>query len=113
MNVRQITLAHELDAAWIIALWKMIHGGDPAPETVAVEVVTAMTPFLKGAANSLTFQQLEKQFNNIGVQVTDSEAAGAHVEELSVPHPRQYCFKFKGQTICIQLPLPRAVKAAV
>src|SRR2546423_13592409 len=24
--------AHQLDAAWIIALWKAIHGGDPAPE---------------------------------------------------------------------------------
>ena len=36
MQVSERVFAHELDAAWIIALWKAIHGGDPAPEAVAV-----------------------------------------------------------------------------
>jgi len=32
MHIREIVLARELDAAWIIALWKAIHGGDGGPE---------------------------------------------------------------------------------
>ena len=30
-NPREIELAHERDASWLIALWLAIHGGDPAP----------------------------------------------------------------------------------
>ena len=76
MNLRQqITLAHEPDAAWIIALWKFIHGGDPGPERVAAEVIAAMAPYLNGAAETLSFEQLEKQFATLGAQVTDCAMA--------------------------------------
>jgi hypothetical protein len=104
MNIRQITLAHELDAAWIIALYKHVHGGDPGPERVAAEVIAAMAPYLNGAAEPLTFQQLETKFSTLGAQVTESETPQARIEDNHSQQPHQYCFKFKGQTICIQLP---------
>src|SRR5262245_50987689 len=104
MTIRNIALAHELDAAWIIALWKAIHGGDPSPETVAAEAIAALAPYLHGAADSLTFGQLEKGFGNLGVQVTESAGAEAAVEEDRIIRPRQYCFKFQGKTICTELP---------
>lgn len=114
MPIREIYLAHELDAAWIIALWKAIHGGDPSPEAVAAEAIAALAQYLRGAEYSFSFQQLEKQFANLGVQVTErSEEAGAKVAARptgeKTPAERvfrihQYCFKFKGQTICAELP---------
>src|SRR5690349_17035449 len=92
---REIVLAHEPDAAWIIALWKAIHGGDPAPETVAAGVIAAMAPYLKQFGETFSAKQLETGFNGLGVQVTQP-----HVEALAQPAievqrpPRQYCFKF-------------------
>lgn len=38
-----ITIAYELKAAWIIALWKAIHGGDPSPEQVAIQAIAALS----------------------------------------------------------------------
>jgi HPt (histidine-containing phosphotransfer) domain-containing protein len=88
MTIQNIVLAHERDAAWIIALWKAIHGGDPAPEIVAAQAIASLAQYLHGAANSLSFSQLEKG------------------------RPRQYCFKFQGKTICTELPQVKHTQAA-
>jgi hypothetical protein len=105
MSVNNLQLAHELDAAWIIALWKAIHGGDPAPEAVAAQVIIAVAPYLKAAEDTLTFPQLERQFKTLGAEVTNG--AGAAKTEAAF-HIHQYCFKFKGNTYCVQLPTPVA-----
>ena len=55
MDIREMYLAHELDAAWMIALWETIHG-------------------------TLSDDD-DRQF-----------------------HAHQYCFKFKGETYCTELP---------
>lgn len=102
----EFVLAHEPDAAWIIALWKAIHGGDPSPEAVAAGVIGVMAPYLRGFGGGLTTQQLEQGFESLGVQVTLP-----HTESRSEPLqsiPRQYCFKFQGKTICITLPTVKA-----
>src|SRR5581483_2262512 len=99
-NVREIVLAHEPDAAWIIALYKAVHGGDPGPETVAAAVIAAMAPYLKGFSDAFTTKQMEAGFESLGVKVTQPTA-----EELTATQrPRQYCFKFQGKTICVTLP---------
>lgn len=103
----EIVLAHEPDAAWIIALWKAIHGGDPSPEAVAAGVVATMAPYLRGFSETFTAQQMEAGFETLGVKVTQPQ-----VEALQEPgqpvRPRQYCFKFQGKTICITLPRVQA-----
>jgi hypothetical protein len=116
MSVPKVVLAHELDAAWIIALWKAIHGGDPSPEAVAAEAIAALAQYLRGAEYSFSFAQLEKQFANLGITVTeragDDEASAAKTKTpatRSIDQPtyhryRQYCFQVGGQTICAQLP---------
>lgn len=107
MQLKEIVLAHEPDAAWIIALWKAIHGGDPAPEVVAASVVGVMAPYLRGFGETFTAQQMEAGFKTLGVTVTQPAA-----EELAEPGrvsiSRQYCFKFQGKTICITLPTVKA-----
>jgi hypothetical protein len=117
MPIPEVVLAHELDAAWIMALWKAIHGGDPSPEAVAAEAIAALAPYLSGAEYSFSFAQLEKQFANLGIKVTEhsEEAArsgGAKAKTSAAkttpePEPyriRQYCFQVGGQIICAQLP---------
>src|ERR1022692_2176178 len=70
LKEKEIVLAHEPDAAWIIALWKAIHGGDPAPEAVAAGVIASMAPYLRSFGETFTAQQLEAGFETLGVKVT-------------------------------------------
>jgi hypothetical protein len=103
MSLHNLQLAHELDAAWIIALWKAIHGGDPAPELVAAQVIASLAPYLKASENTLTLPQLEKQFKTMGADVVEKDGE-AQAKTETVFQNRQYCFKFKGVTYCVQLP---------
>jgi len=64
----EIFEARQLDAAWLIAVWKAIHGGDPDPEAVAAELIAALAQYLNGADFKVTFVQLERQFANLSVQ---------------------------------------------
>jgi hypothetical protein len=115
MSNHDVVLAHELDAAWIIALWLAIHGGDPGPETVAAQAIAALAPYLTGAQSSFSFSQLQTQFATLDIKVTESheeaaaEAHGKKTKARSIDEPqpqrnRQYCFQVGGKTICAQLP---------
>jgi hypothetical protein len=118
MSVPEVVLAHELDAAWIIALWKAIHGGDPSPEAVAAEAIAALAQYLRGAEYSFTFGQMEKQFASLGIKVTErtveTGAQGSNAKpnaatQRDIQQPgfhqyRQYCFQVNGKTVCAQLP---------
>ena len=105
---REFTLAHELDAAWIIAIWKLIHGGDPGPEAVAAEAIAALAQYVRPSESSFTFSQLQKQLASVGIQVVEhdveSGATAEAIDEPRFPVYRQYCFKVGGQTVCTQLP---------
>src|SRR5579862_6492108 len=72
--MRPIYLAHELDAAWIIALWKAIHGGDPAPEVVAAQAIAALAQYVNGISQpTFTLEEMKVQFAKLGVAVTERE----------------------------------------
>jgi len=107
MTVQDLQLAHELDAAWIITLWKAIHGGDPSPELVAAHAIAALAPYLKGAPESnFTFKQLETQFEQLGAKVSGGHQEGHPKEEESARLASTYYFKFKNQTYCVTLSHP-------
>jgi hypothetical protein len=60
MPIRDDRLIQGLDIAWIMALWKALHGGDPSPETVAAEVIAALSQYLEcppGACELNTFER--------------------------------------------------------
>jgi hypothetical protein len=109
-KLTHIRLAHELDAAWIIALWKAIHGGDPGPEQIAVEAIAALSGTLTGhgarPAES-SFEELQARLKEIGVDFQAQAQAG---EKAAVSAEsfvgRTYCVVFQGQRICITLPKP-------
>jgi hypothetical protein len=102
MPATNAVLAHEPDAAWIIALWKAIHGGDPSPEQVAASVIAVMASYLGASADTLTAQQMQAGFESLGVQVSQPRVEA--LEEPVYRPPRQYCFTFQGKVICATLP---------
>jgi hypothetical protein len=106
-----IRFAHELDAAWIIALWKAIHGGDPPPEEVAVEAIAALSGALTShagaAVSESSFGELQTRLKEIGVDLQQhAETGGKAAASTESSVVRTYCVIFKGQRICITLPRP-------
>ena len=61
MPTRDPRLVQGLDIAWIIELWRALHGGDPTPEVVAAEVIAALTPYLDSLSGSCFCQPLDRQ----------------------------------------------------
>jgi len=123
MSIRPIYLAHELDAAWIIALWLAIHGGDPAPEVIAAQAIAALAQYVNGTRQEMfTFEQLKAQFAKLGVGVTEGEkeVESSKRPQLQLREDRddreyrvhQYCFKFEGSTICTELPVLTHLRTA-
>ena len=123
MSIRPLYIAHELDAAWIIALWLAINGGDPTPEVIAAQAIAALAQYLKGTRHeAFTVEQLKAQFGKLGVVVTEreQEVESSKGPQLQLREDRddreypihQYCFKFEGSTICIELPVLTHVRTA-
>jgi hypothetical protein len=121
MWVRPTDLAHELDAAWIIALWLAIRGGDPSPEVVAARAVAVLAQHLNGTAQQpFTFEALKARFGKLGVTVTEPG-------KRLVPSPKpqqvddgeareflihQYRFKFERSTTCTTIPVLTHLRTA-
>ena len=109
-----ITLAHDLDAAWILALWLAIHGGDPPPpiEIIVAEAISALVKTAAGIpseAGGATFAQLQGRLKEIGVDIqTQTLGKTESIRTESVQLSRTYCIVFKGQRICITLPVVKA-----
>lgn len=120
MSIRPIYIAHELDAARIIALWLAIHGGDPAPEVIAAQAIAALAQYVSGTRQeTFTFEELKAQFSKLGVVVTEREKEAEsskgpqlRLEEDHDYRVHQYCFKFEGSTICTELPVLTHLRTA-
>ena len=54
-------LNQDIDVAWIIELWKALHGGDPTPEDVAAEVIAALSPYIECSPSAYIFQTADYQ----------------------------------------------------
>jgi len=64
--------AHQLDAAWIMLLWKAIHGGDPPPEQVALGAIAALAGALSNRAaapvDGASIKELQSRLKSVGVR---------------------------------------------
>jgi hypothetical protein len=102
---REQALPREADAAWIIALWKMIHGGDPSPEEVAARAIAALSPYLGTPATTITFKELEHKMKKLGIHVSEEQIT-AQADGLGAGHParRRLCHRFADSIICIEVP---------
>lgn len=115
---RRTTTTPYHDAAWIIALWRALHGGDPSPEDVAADVIAGLSGLLPGGEGS--FQSFDLHLSCAPVDPSEQiedfhSAAGAMLEpaegEFSIHHYcfKYYYFKFKGQ--CYRLDLPALTRS--
>jgi hypothetical protein len=121
--VRQADEEHVPDAAWIIALWKAIHGGDPSPEDIAEKAMASLANYVSTEfTEELSMAQLQRALKPLGISVTLGEGNAELAEEghakkdgggskkttaLSANSGRPsppYCFHWAGQTICIPRP---------
>jgi len=104
-------LQHELDAYWIIALWKAIHDGDPAPDTIALQAIESLTTYLRGAVvEESVVREMVEPLKKLGITLTElngKSAPAPHTDMLIVPggrtnNGRFRCFGFgSGHTICV------------
>jgi hypothetical protein len=119
-DIKNIQVAHQLDAGWIVALWLAIHGGDPPPENVriddrTVELLGETTTHLARqlgfeVKQSLTVSSLQERLKAVtGIEMTaetgahEAPAADAAVQPVQ-RGTRQYCFRYKGETLCVDVP---------
>lgn len=58
MPTRKIPIADGLDVAWIIELWKALHGADADSQTVAVEAIAALEHYLKVSSSTFLSRPL-------------------------------------------------------
>jgi hypothetical protein len=68
----EMRFTHQLDAAWIMLLWKAIHGGDPAPEQVALGAIAALAGALSNRAaapvDEASIKELQSRLKSVGVR---------------------------------------------
>jgi len=110
-----LKFAHIPDIAWIIALWKAIHGGDPAPDdqVAAAKILAAAAGYLSGqATNPVAVETLAKRFKAMGTEVTVAEAEMPRTERLQMPggftasHFIQICFGVGAHRQCLVVEVP-------
>jgi hypothetical protein len=113
-NGKLIRYAHILDAGWILALWKAIHGGDPGPEQMALEAIAALSATLTGhsgvAPSQKSFEQLQARLKEIGVDLQakseggEKTAGSTRPDQPQIQIARTFCTIIKGESYCITFP---------
>jgi hypothetical protein len=112
------------DAAWIMTLWRALHGGDPTPADVAAEVIANLSKYLPEREGSFGMQPLPSPKRAVPILEldcedleddaydTDTVPTLEEVErqcELECRDPREfnihhYYFKSKGVFYCLDRP---------
>lgn len=120
-----IALAHERDAAWLLAIYLAVHGGDPAPkenttvslvvqEAAALNAISALSLALDEKTH-LAIQHViaplkeQREMHSVSATVASERLEGFGIRN-SEDHPnsrdRIYCFRFKGETLCTKILSP-------
>ena len=120
--------AHELDLAWIIALWLFIHDGDPIPDGIlkaaqseqSEVLVRALSGHLQAATNVDSGQMVEK-LAKFGIEVSvEVEGKRTHVkntkqyfdsmDEKQIEKPHKICIRVLRYEFCHTLFLTHVPK---
>lgn len=111
-------VAHIPDIAWIIALWKAIHGGDPAPSdhVIAAGILAEAVSYLSGhVRSSVDVNTLATRFEALGLKLDVSEAdTPPHQQTFDLLRPSgngsrfvQLCYGVPPARKCLVVQLPR------
>jgi hypothetical protein len=72
--------ASDLEAASVIALWLLIHGGDPSPETpadvssIAGRIIASLSQFAFGVASPTTVEAIRERLGDLQVRVQEGRS---------------------------------------
>jgi len=94
-EVKDIRLAHERDAAWLIALYLAVHGGDPAPKEgtvvahdqqlgAALAAIAALSEALDEKARDAVRHALAPIQKQFPLKSVDAEVAEVRLEEMGI-----------------------------
>jgi hypothetical protein len=81
MYAEELT-ANDLEAASMIALWLLIHGGDPAPDgpaevaTIAGRIIASLSNFAFGEASQTTVDAIRSRLDALQVRVQEGQSPG-------------------------------------
>jgi hypothetical protein len=115
--IKDIIFTHERDAAWIIALWLAIHGGDPAPDGVlhvdetSVLLATTLSHHLATThrITPLEPEQLRARLADAGLTLSEP-CSDAEVAEFQVAKKDLIvggrCVRWGDEIYCVAPPEP-------
>jgi len=94
-EAKNIRLTHERDAAWLIALYLAVHGGDPAPKEgtvvahdqqlgAALAAIAALSEALDEKARDAVHHALAPTQKQFPLKSVDAEVAGARLEAMGI-----------------------------
>lgn len=124
-DVRDVRVAHEIDVAWLIAVWFAVHGGDPPHGPVAVDQTTVLAAealvstlsaahggtrravrAADAAATGAAVERVERRLRALGVELVRHGAPEGTHQEVWPPF-RDFSFEWEdGVTVCVELPAP-------
>lgn len=91
----ELRLTHERDAAWLVALWLAVHGGDPAPEkgevvghglqqAAALSAIAALATALDEKARKAVEHAVAPLLKEHPMKAVGAKAAGARLEAMGI-----------------------------
>jgi hypothetical protein len=100
------------DAAWILALWKYIHGDDSSTQEAAGQAIASLISHLGGkSSGGVPLETLRERLKPLGITITQSGGGDSRTEDVETPVTRcgpgatLVCLKIAGtndgQQICI------------
>jgi hypothetical protein len=108
--------ASELEAASLIALWLLIHGGDPPPQSVAEvssiagQMIASLSRFAFGGGSEVSVEALRKNLQRLNIHVKDADGTGNGVTPDFLAIGGRYLIWPNPGHDPIIVPIPRATK---
>lgn len=126
---RKASANPDRDAAWIMTLWRALHGDNAAPADIAVDVIANLAQFVPTSEASFGMQPLPSPPCTIAcppeLAEADTDAMNAQSEpdevepmfELECHDPDDFSvhhhyFKFKGVFYCLERPATACLPTA-
>jgi hypothetical protein len=126
---REISSTLDHDAAWIMTLWRLLHGENAAPGDIAADVIANLSQFLAAREDSFGIHPLPSplcapadpvEFSEKNRDATDAESDQDQLEQqcdlqcydpddFSIHH---YYFNFKGVFYCLDRPASACLPTA-
>lgn len=132
-DIESIGIANQRDAAWLVALYLAIHGGDPSPDGglvsreqtqgAALSAIAALSEALDEKSKTVleqTLAPIQKQFplkivngyvaeerlQAMGIEIKNFAGENAPTKIVTSARNSRYCVRFRSQILCVEIRVP-------